>query len=72
EGSLMEGLRVTVDAHEVGMTAAQVIERLKEGKPKIWVREDKVPNSFIVRIQTVRAGDEAIIAERLRDILSSG
>ncbi|MBM3945612.1 MAG: hypothetical protein FJ317_09035 [SAR202 cluster bacterium] len=72
EGSLMEGLRVTVDAKAAGMSAKDVVERLKAGKPKIWVREDRAPNSFIVRIQTVREGDEAIIADRLREILQRG
>ena len=71
EGGLMEGLRVTVDPRIRGITAQQVIERLNQGKPKILVRVDKVPESFIVRIQTVREGDEMIIAERLRGILKS-
>jgi L-seryl-tRNA(Ser) seleniumtransferase len=82
EQGLMEGLRVIVDPKAAKMTAQQVVQKLKEGKPKIWVRQfagdpgscrarqDTGDDSFIIRIQTVRESDEDIIADRLKALLA--
>ena len=51
------------------MTSSQLESRLAEGSPRIHVRTDGVPDSFIIRIQTVDEGDEQIIARRIRQIL---
>jgi D-glucosaminate-6-phosphate ammonia-lyase len=67
---LLEGLRVTIDASVAGMSAAELEHQLAEGSPRIHVRADEVPDSFIIRIQTVDEGDEKIIAERIRQIIS--
>jgi L-seryl-tRNA(Ser) seleniumtransferase len=67
---LLEGLRVTVDASVAGMSAADVEHQLAEGSPSIHVRVDEVPDSFIIRIQTVDEGDETVIAERIRQIIA--
>ena len=70
EGGLTEGLRVVVDPNGAGTTASQVIETLAAGSPPIHVRTDDVPDSFIIRIQTVADGDETLIADRIRRILT--
>lgn len=69
EHGLPEGLRVVIDPVVAGMSAADVERELAEGKPRIHVRTDGVPDSFIIRMQTVDEGDEMIIAERIRQIL---
>ena len=71
ERGLPEGLRVLVDPAAAGMTASQLERRLAEGSPRIHVRTDEVPDSFIIRIQTVDEGDEHIIANRIRQILTA-
>ncbi len=67
---LPEGLRVVIDPAAAGTTAGRVMEELAAGSPPIHVRTDDVPDSFIIRIQTVAEGDEAVIAERIRGILA--
>ncbi len=67
---LLEGLRVVVDPLVAGMTAADLEHELAEGNPRIHVRTDEVADSFVIRIQTVGEGDEVIIAERIRQILT--
>ena len=70
EGGLTEGMRVVIDPAASGTTAERVMGSLAEGSPPIHVRTDEVPDSFIIRIQTVADGDEAIIAERIRGIIA--
>ena len=64
-----EGLRVRVDADQLGKTASDVIDELRSGRPSIWVREDDEGGSFIVRMPTLKEDGEKVIAERLREIL---
>jgi L-seryl-tRNA(Ser) seleniumtransferase len=66
---LLEGLRVVIDPSKARMSAKEVELELAKGRPQIHVRTDDVPDSFIIRIQTVREGDETIIAERILQIL---
>ena len=66
-----EGLRITIDAEELGKSAVDIVTELDSGNPAIWVRyrpEDDA-NSFIVRMPTLKEGGEKVIAERLREIL---
>ena len=58
-----------MDADSLGKSADDVVAELRSGKPSIWVREDKVEDSFIVRVPLLREGGETIIAARLREIL---
>ena len=74
-----EGLAVNLDAEKLGKTAAQVSAELRAWNPSIWVRapagggpDDYLPgqNYFIVRMPTLKAGGEKVIAERLKQILA--
>lgn len=69
EGKPMEGLRVTVDAEKLGKTAQDVVEELRNGNPRIWVRQDDKEDSFVVRMLTLKEGAEATIADRLKELL---
>jgi hypothetical protein len=57
------------DAEKLGKTAQDVVEELREGSPRIWVRQDADESSFIVRMLTLKEGAEAIIGERLKELL---
>lgn len=66
------GLGVTIDASVVGKNAATVLEELETGNPPIWVRiyPEKDPNTIAVNVQTLYEGEEQIVAERLKSLLS--
>ncbi len=66
------GLGVTIDASVVGKNAATVLEELETGNPPIWVRiyPEKDPNTITVNVQTLYEGEEQIVAERLKSLLS--
>ncbi len=58
-----------VDSEKLGKTAQDVVEELREGSPRIWVRQDNDEDSFVVRMLTLKEGGETIIGERLRELL---
>ena len=66
---LVEGLRIRVDPAEAGKSAKDVVQELRTGDPKIWVREDGRADSFVIRMNTVEQGEEMVIADRLREII---
>ena len=65
---LVEGLRIRVDRQSAGRSAEDVVNELRGGDPKIWVRQDGERGSFIIRMTTVEDGHEMVIAQRLREI----
>jgi L-seryl-tRNA(Ser) seleniumtransferase len=69
DGSPVTGLRVTIDEAALGRTAAEVADALRAGNPSIWAhsREDAI----IISVRTLMDGDELVIADRLRSLLSA-
>ena len=65
--SLSSGVRLTLDEAELGKTAAQVSQALREGTPSIWV--DYRGNVLHVSVPQLAEGEEQIVAERLRAAL---
>jgi seryl-tRNA(Sec) selenium transferase len=61
-------LRITLDEAALGKTAASVGQALKEGNPSIWVRVEG--NNIFATVHALNEGEEKIVAERLRDLLS--
>jgi L-seryl-tRNA(Ser) seleniumtransferase len=60
-------LRVSL-APDAGTTVAAVERELREGTPSVWVRlDDDVVN---VVVHTLMEGEDAIVGERLREVLS--
>jgi hypothetical protein len=52
----------------VGLAAAEVERKLREGTPSVWVRVDgDVVN---VAVHTLLEGEDRVVAERLRAVLS--
>lgn len=62
-------LRVDFDPETVGMTAGRVAEELDAGNPRIWVYTEG-DGTINLNVHTLNEGEETIIADRLRAILS--
>lgn len=61
-------LRIDLDEAALGKTAASIVEALREGDPSIWVDVDG--NQMYVGVHTLREGEDKVIAERLRQLLT--
>jgi L-seryl-tRNA(Ser) seleniumtransferase len=59
-------VRVTWDA-SVGMTAAAVVKAMRDGEPSIGTRSEG--ESVVFGVWMMRAGEEKIVARRLRQVL---
>jgi len=60
-------LRISWDATSRPMTAAQVVQALREGEPSIGTRSEG--DALVVGVWMMRPGDDAIVARRLRQVL---
>ena len=61
-------LRIDLDEATMGKTAASIGEALREGAPSI--RVGVVGNQMSVAVHTLREGEDKVIAERLRQLLT--
>jgi L-seryl-tRNA(Ser) seleniumtransferase len=64
-------LRVIIDPALVGKSAEDVRAAMDSGNPRIWVGTDGDDTITIV-VNTMNEGDDAVLAERLADILTTG
>ena len=62
-------LHVDFDPGTVGMTAGQVAAELDAGNPRIWVYTEG-DGTISLNVHTLNEGEEAIIGDRLRGLLS--
>ena len=60
-------VRITWDAAAKGLTAAEVVRALREGEPSISTRNEGP--AVVVGVWMMRAGEEKIVARRLREVL---
>ncbi len=65
--ALSSGVRLTLDEGALGKTAAQVSQTLREGNPSIWVNTRD--NVLHISVPQLMAGEDRIVAERLREAL---
>jgi L-seryl-tRNA(Ser) seleniumtransferase len=63
-------LRVNWDYRARGLTAPQVVRRLREGKPSIEVNPGS-SRQLVIGVWMMEPGEDAIVGERLRAILAS-
>jgi hypothetical protein len=63
-------VRISWDAKAKGMTAADVVKRLRDGEPSIGTRSEG--DSVVVGVWMMQPGDDKIVARRLRQVLSGG
>ncbi len=68
QGSPVTGLRIALDEQALGKTAAQIAEALREGDPSIWLHAQA--DTITVSVSTLMDGDELIIAEGVKRLLS--
>src|SRR6185369_5798576 len=67
----MPGVRVTLDEAAAGRTTLDLIRQLQDGTPSIHVDNSRVGQRHIGFAPiALKAGDVAIIAERLRGLLA--
>ena len=59
------GLDLRVDAAITGMTAADVVERLKAGDPPIWTRVRDWEDCITIHVFGLNEGEERIVGERI-------
>ncbi len=68
-----DGVVVYIDPDETGKTADQVREEMKNGNPSVWTHSSEElggrPGGFVMRVRTLKPGQEDLVAERLREIL---
>ena len=67
-GEPVIGLCITLDEKALGKTAAWIADTLREGDPSIWLRSEA--NAIIVSMPTLMEGDEFVIADELKRLLS--
>ena len=63
-------LRLSWDYAARRLTAAQMVQKLREGKPSIEVGPGS-NRQFVIGVWMMEPGEDAIVAERLRSILAS-
>ena len=63
------GLDVRVDAAVAGLTAAELVERLKAGDPPIWTRVRDWEDCITIHTFGMNAGEEYVVAERIREVV---
>jgi len=68
QGSPVTGLNITVDEKVLGKTAAEIVNALQEGTPSIRVRSQA--DTITISAVTIMDGDELVIADRLKCLLS--
>ena len=63
------GLDVRVDAAVAGLTAAELVERLKAGDPPIWTRVRDWEDCITIHTFGMNPGEEHVVAERIREVV---
>jgi D-glucosaminate-6-phosphate ammonia-lyase len=67
-------LRITWDVKRRGVTAAEVVRRLREGKPSIELAPGAggTGGAITIGVWMMDPGEDAVVAERVRTILAGG
>jgi L-seryl-tRNA(Ser) seleniumtransferase len=60
-------VRISWDAAQKGITAADAVRALRDGEPSIGTRSED--NAVVVGVWMMRSGDEKTVARRLREVL---
>ena len=62
------GLELNVDEAVAGMSAQEVVDKLKEGDPPIWTRVREGEENIVIHMFGLAEGEEVIVGERIRDL----
>lgn len=63
-------LQVILNTNITGQTAQDVADKLDKGNPRIWVMSEG-RDTLTINVHTLNQGEESIIADRLREIISA-
>ncbi len=63
------GLQVRVDPSVTGMTAQEIVVKLKEGDPPIWTRVREGEEFIILHAFGLSKGEDKIVGERIAELL---
>ncbi len=63
------GLEVRIDASVTGMTAQEIVVKLKEGDPPIWTRVREGEDFIILHAFGLSEGQDKIVGERIAELL---
>jgi L-seryl-tRNA(Ser) seleniumtransferase len=61
-------LRLTWDAAALGVTPAEVVQRLREGEPRIEIK-GAIAGGVEVAVFMLQPGEDEVVGRRLRDAL---
>ena len=75
-------LLITYDQNRIKITGAEVMEKMREGKPRIELNPSTGeapasaglpggPNTIVVGVWMLQPGEEVIVAKRLREVLEA-
>ena len=62
------GLDLTIDPEAAGITAADVVARLKDGDPPIWTRVRDWEDCITIHVFGLNEGEERIVASRIAEL----
>ena len=76
-------LLITYDQKRVKFTGAEIMQKLRDGKPRIELNPSTGgapasaglpggPNTIVVGVWMLQPGEDIVVAERLREVLRSG
>jgi D-glucosaminate-6-phosphate ammonia-lyase len=60
-------IRISWDAASKGLTAASVVQAMRDGEPSIGIRAEE--NTIVVGVWMMRQGEDQVVARRLRQVL---
>ena len=64
------GLELSVDPAASGMSAQDVVDKLKEGDPPIWTRVREGEENIVIHMFGMAEGEERIVGERIRELFA--
>jgi uncharacterized pyridoxal phosphate-dependent enzyme len=64
------GVSLSIDESLSGMTANDVVVKLKEGDPPVWTRVREGEEEIVIHIFGMREGEEKIVGERIADLFN--
>jgi L-seryl-tRNA(Ser) seleniumtransferase len=62
-------LQITYDQNRIPITGQQIMEKLRQGSPRIELQSATGPNAVVVGVWTLQPKEDLIVAQRLREVL---
>jgi L-seryl-tRNA(Ser) seleniumtransferase len=62
-------LLITYDQNRIPITGPQIMEKLRQGSPRIELNPETGPNKVVVGVWMLQPNEDLIVARRLREVL---